>query len=238
MQRPPFDLAKIHMLDFPENQYYKDAHDKRQIYLHHTASGKGVTGDYKHWLNDPKKIATCMIIDYDGTPNQCFNSSSWGHHLGVEVPTFREHKLPANSNVALNQRSIAIEIDAWGTLALHEGKYYSWAGSVVPAEEVEAYSVPFKKIPSEKFFVTIGQAGKPAMFYHRYSRAQIETTAQLLVFWADKYKIPKTYQEDMWDVTVRALRGDPGIWTHVSVRPDKSDCHPQPELIEMLKSIS
>jgi len=44
----------------------------------------------------------------------------------------------------------------------------------------------------------------------------------------------------MWDVSQRALSGEPGIWTHVSYRqkPGKTDCHPQPELIEMLKTIA
>jgi hypothetical protein len=33
------------------------------------------------------------------------------------------------------------------------------------------------------------------------------------------------------------LRGDKGIFTHVSYRKDKRDCHPQKELVEILKSI-
>lgn len=34
-----------------------------------------------------------------------------------------------------------------------------------------------------------------------------------------------------------ALAGKPGVWTHVNFRKDKSDCHPQPQLIEMLISL-
>ena len=34
-----------------------------------------------------------------------------------------------------------------------------------------------------------------------------------------------------------ALTGKPGLWTHVNFRGDKSDCHPQPQLIEMLISL-
>lgn len=34
------------------------------------------------------------------------------------------------------------------------------------------------------------------------------------------------------------LNGYPGIWTHTNIRPDgKSDCSPQPNLIQMLKSL-
>jgi len=39
----------------------------------------------------------------------------------------------------------------------------------------------------------------------------------------------------MWNLNNSALEGTPGIWTHVSFRPDKSDCHPQLSLIKLLK---
>jgi len=45
------------------------------------------------------------------------------------------------------------------------------------------------------------------------------------------------YNGNMWDVNEDALNGEPGVWTHVSYRSDKSDCHPQPELIDVLKSL-
>jgi hypothetical protein len=35
----------------------------------------------------------------------------------------------------------------------------------------------------------------------------------------------------------KALSGTPGVWTHVSYRADKSDCHPQIELINALKEL-
>jgi len=34
-----------------------------------------------------------------------------------------------------------------------------------------------------------------------------------------------------------ALEGHPGIWSHTSVRIDKSDIFPQPELLSMLRSL-
>jgi hypothetical protein len=41
----------------------------------------------------------------------------------------------------------------------------------------------------------------------------------------------------MFEFSSDAIDGKPGVWTHVSFRKDKSDCHPQPELIDMLKTI-
>ena len=58
------------------------------------------------------------------------------------------------------------------------------------------------------------------------------------MFWKGVYNIPLGYRGDkIWDVSEEALKGEVGVWTHVSDRPDKSDCHPQPELLEMLKSL-
>lgn len=69
-------------------------------------------------------------------------------------------------------------------------------------------------------------------------------------------KISLEYNEDIWDinydtngnpigspdgakgVSKRALNGTRGIWTHTSYRRDKSDCHPQPELIQMLRNLN
>ena len=58
-----------------------------------------------------------------------------------------------------------------------------------------------------------------------------------MLLWKEKYNIPLTYNEDIWDVTTRALKGDAGVFTHNSVRYDKIDVTPQPKLIEMLKSL-
>jgi hypothetical protein len=41
----------------------------------------------------------------------------------------------------------------------------------------------------------------------------------------------------MWGLSNTAIRGNKGIFTHVSYRKDKSDCHPQKELVDVLKSI-
>jgi len=58
------------------------------------------------------------------------------------------------------------------------------------------------------------------------------------LFWGQRYNIPLDYNEDVWDVTTRALSGEPGLYTHVSVRYDKSDVYPDPRLIEMWKGLN
>lgn len=68
-------------------------------------------------------------------------------------------------------------------------------------------------------------------------------------------EIPLPYNEDIWDVdyetdrittsspdgapniSKNAMNGVKGVWTHTSYRADKSDCHPQKQLIEMLRGL-
>lgn len=233
----PINLSSIININFPDNQYYKVETHKKQICLHHTASGKGIDGDFTHWLQDPKRIATPVIVGYDGKIFRCFDSKYWGHHLGIEHSVFKQHGITSENNDSLNKMCIGIEIDAWGAVVYHQGEYRTYTGSKVPKEEVISYTPGFKTIPDSLYFRSIGAVGKTAYFYHRYSDEQIYSVAQLLKLWCDGYGIPKTYREAMWNVSAYALSGEPGIWSHVSYRSDKSDCHPQPELIEMLKSI-
>ena len=215
------DLVTIKTLTFPEDQYYKEVYPKKQIVLHHTASGRGIDGDFKHWLNTPERIATCVIIDAEGVVFQLFSSKYWGHHLGVKLDTFSKMKTTNQSNMLLNRQAIAVEIDNWGGLTKKEGKWYSYTNTLVHDENVVEYPQGYRD-----FFA-----------FEKYTAKQIETTKQLILYWADLYKIPLNYNEDMWDVSAKALEGTAGIFTHNSYRSDKSDLHPQAEMIEMLKSL-
>ena len=217
----PLDLSKIQTLAFPDSQYYKEAFEKTQVVLHHTASGRGVNGDYRWWLEDPARIATSVIIDRDGTINQLFAGKYWGHHIGCKEDFLRAKKA-TKTNKELNQHSIGIEIDAWGQLTQKDGRFYSYTGAEVPLCEVATYETPFRG----------------HRYYQCYTPAQINSVRDLLLYWGQRNNIPLSYNEDMWDVSKRALDGEAGIWTHVSYRDDKCDCHPQPSLIKMLKGLS
>jgi hypothetical protein len=60
---------------------------------------------------------------------------------------------------------------------------------------------------------------------------------KLLLYWGEVYNIPLTYNPDIWNTTNRAFKGEPGVYTHNSVRTDKVDVYPHHKLIEMLKSL-
>jgi N-acetyl-anhydromuramyl-L-alanine amidase AmpD len=195
------------------NNYYKEKFPKNQIVLHHTVSGPGIRGDLITWKKYKSNIGTCIIIDRDGTINQLFSSKYWAYHLGA-------------GNSVLDRRSIAVELDNWGQLEEKKGKLYTIYGNVV-------------KVPTTNY--PLGFRGE--QLFESYPDAQLESLGELLLFWNKRYDITMDYNEDMWDVSQNALDGKPGIWTHVSYRPwpasrNKWDCHPQPELINMLKTLS
>ena len=216
---PLIDLSEIQKLQFPEDQYFRESYPKSQIVLHHTASGRGINGDFRYWLNDPKRIATCIIIDYYGKIYQLFSSMYWGYHLGIKKSVFKKYDLPY---VNLNKTTVAVEIDSWGWLTKAEdGRFISYTNKEIPEKEVIEYPDGFR--------------GKK--YYQKYSEAQIRTVAQLLIYWNKRYDIPLDYNEDMWDVSVNALKGKRGVYTHASYRSDKFDCHPDKGLIKMLKSL-
>jgi len=223
------DKIDFHPLD--ADQYYHEKIAKKQIYLHHTASNPDPYGVLRWWNHTPEIIATAFIIGgsakkndawKDGSIVQVFNSSYWAWHLGLK----REH-LAMGGNLArpskeLNQISIGIEICNWGYLTESDNGFKSYAGVVVP----------------DAYVVELDQPYRGHKYYQKYTDAQLETTRELVYYLCNKWSIPTMYKgDDMFDIDARPLQGDPGIWTHTSVRPDKTDCFPQKELVEMLRSL-
>ena len=101
------------------------------------------------------------------------------------------------------------------------GYYYNYVGGKVDYTEVT--------ILDKKY--------KGHIYWQAYTDAQIESTRQLLVYLCDTYNIPRTYFSTIFDIDKRALRGESGIFTHNSVRHDKSDIYPCPRMITMLESL-
>jgi hypothetical protein len=219
---------KLTQYNFSKNQYIQEEHSKTQIYIHHTAGNSDPLGVFKGWESNQERISTCVVIGgkpansksawSDGEVIQGFSSKFWGYHLGLKESTFQRFKLPYKS---LDKSSIGIEICNWGQLTLKNGKFYNYVNRIVNAEDVV-------ELPKEH---------RGFKYYHAYTDNQIAAVKELLIGWKDKYGISLKYNDDIWDVTTRALKGDAGVYTHNSVRFDKVDVSPQPKLIEMLKSL-
>lgn len=228
-------LEKIVVVGFPPDQYYREVTPKNQIVLHHTVSGRGAKGDINWWLTDKRRIATHIIIDYKGVPYQCYSSRFWGHHLGIKMKFLQDEEFNdwSTRNVKLNKHSIGIEIDAWGGLLQKDEEWYAAKWDKIRRKNVPNLKT---KIPIER--VQLYPEGYRGFYaFEKYTDEQIETVKELLLYWKKKYKIPLSYNPNMWRVNKQALSGESGVWSHTSFRQDKSDVHPQPELVEMLKSL-
>ena len=215
------DISKIKWYPAPDKEYHKEEHPKKQIVLHHTASGGNSKGDIDYLNGQDGKVHVAFWIDRDGTIWQAFSSKYYAPHLGVPTSTFQKFKVK-NTVDALHKSSIGIELDNWGYLTKKGDKFYSWSNELVKPENVVTYPEGF-----------LGQK-----YYEKYYEPQISALKELLEYLCDTFKISKTYNEDMWKVSTNALSGKNGIYTHISYRESgKWDCHPQGELISMLKSL-
>jgi hypothetical protein len=222
------DPSTITQYSLPDSQYIKEETTKTQIYLHHTAGNANGVGVYEGWKATQDRIATCIVISgkpragqgwRDGQIVQGFSSRFWAYHLGLKSDTFRRFGLPFKS---LDKISVGIEICNWGQLTKTARGWETYVGSLVSDDEV----------------CTLPTAFKGFRHFHSYTDAQIESTRQLLVYWKDRLGIPISYKGDeIFALDKRALAGEPGVYTHNSVRRDKVDVYPHPKLVEMLKSL-
>ena len=230
------NLSDIVQVDFPEDQYYREETQKTQIVIHHTVSGGLAQGVIDWWNTDPQKIATQFVIQNDGTIYQLYSSKFWAHHLGVKADFLKAQGFAdyGSRNLLLNKSTVAMETCNWGGLVKADDgtyhpakwdttlrKYVPYMKVTIPEENVQEYDKPFRDF----------------IYFEKYTPEQINSIGQLVTYLCDKFGIDKTYKEDMWAVSKNALGSVPGIWTHVSYRADKSDCHPQEDLIDMLQNL-
>ena len=214
------NLKEIIQLAYPARKYFSTVYDKKQIVLHHTVSGDGVTGDITHWIKSKFNMGTCVIISRNGEINQVFSSKYWAYHLGVPGSTYKKIGVPYKR---WDMNSIGVEIDSYGGLKKGtDGLWRTVYGELIDQDKVVEYPKGYRG-----YFA-----------FEKYTDEQIESVRQLLVFWCERYSIPLEYKGKMWDVNADALSGEAGIWSHTSFRFDKSDVHPQAELITMLKNLS
>lgn len=214
----------IKEIPFTSSQYYPEIQTKNQIVLHHTVSDPtSPLGDVNSWLSDNQRVATYAILGYDGTLYKCFKSNHWGHHLGIKQIDLKRlgFKDYLFRNELLNKHSIAIEIDAWGGLTKQGNKF------------LNAYGKPI----SDKLEVADCN-WRGYTHFQKYSDAQIEALEFLLPIIMEANKIPNHGLKDgNFGVSMDALSGVPGIYSHSNYRADKSDLYPDERIIKLLNSL-
>lgn len=209
---------QIVQLDFPETEYYKSTYEKTQIVLHHTVSDGSAQSVATYWTSLENRIGTPVVIDKEGVINQLFSSRYYAGHVGDTEDEMHAFSLPYRS---CSKTSIGVELVNMGGLTEKDGKL------------TDAYGQEFKGE-----YVHYPAGYRSYNYFARYTDKQLESLRRLLIYWCNRYDIPNTYYPDIWSVNRNALRGDSGIYTHASFRYDKSDTHPQPELVTMLKNLT
>jgi len=212
------DIQAIKQVRLKDNQYFAEESPKTQIYLHHTAGNGNAEGVSRYWNGNDSRIATAFIIGENGTIVQCFSSKHWAWHLGIDQEDFARNGAKYSN---LNKLSVGIEVCNWGYLKKKGDKFYNYAGGVVNPSYVTELETPYKGYK----------------YWYKYSDAQIESLRQLVVYLCDTYDIPKEYRSEIWAIDKEAFKGSKGIFTHNSVRKDKSDMYPDPRVIKMLENL-
>ena len=217
-----FPLAKI---------FYDGPTPKKQIFIHHTAgSTKSPERTVAGWNTRTDHVATHYITNNIGDVEQVFADEGWANHLGIKASTFDKLGITRQN---LNKTSLSIEMQSFGWCDLIDGKYVTAYKNTLSSEKVGR--------PVDKNGNFISYKGHE--FYEKYNSQSIENVKSIIQEWMNKYSIPFTYDYDTLfpnlnnNLSLAALSGTPGIYTHNSVRRDKSDIWPQQELIDMLKSL-
>jgi N-acetyl-anhydromuramyl-L-alanine amidase AmpD len=212
------DIQKIVQKRLSKGQFFEEASEKTQIYLHHTAGNGNAEGVARYWNSNDSRIATAFVVGENGTIVQCFSSKHWAWHLGIDSQDFATRGLPYKN---LNKLSVGIEVCNWGMLKEKNGKFYNYVKGEINPSYVTTLETPYKGYKH----------------WYRYTDAQIEATRQLIVYLCETYGIPKDYRKEIWGLDVEAFKGSKGIYTHNSVRKDKADIYPCPRMIKMLESL-
>lgn len=206
--------ASIQLIQYnlPERNYIKEKTKKTQIVWHHTGSNGVATSTIDWWanrLNGKGTIGTCIVIDRTGLVYQAFSSAYWANSIGL-------------GKKRIEERIVGIELSSWGGLHFRNGSWRSYAGTKVSENDIVFYETAFRGYH----------------VFQKYSEAQIEAGVAMTKYFSEKFEIPITFEYDkFFKYSKEAIDGDAGLFSHVSYRKDKSDCHPQPSLIEALKSM-
>jgi len=203
------------------------------FFIHHTAGWDNPFNTVSNWNRDKRgRVATQYCIGgtnvkgkeakYDGVVVECFPNNYLGWHLG-KVGNFKISKM-----------SGGVELNNFGYLTKKGDKYYTYVNTEVKPE----------------FVCDLGYKFRGHQYWHAYSDKQIESLRLLILHLKDIYPkmdlvngIPKMLKDGVHPKDAFEFNEDAyyarqfGLWSHTSVRKDKFDCFPQPELVNMLKAL-
>lgn len=220
-----------------DGEYYKEIFTKDTIFIHHTAGSHRPDWSIDGWAHDRSKsggqlaVATAYVIggistrdknaDFDGLIYRAFDDKYWAHHLGTNQA----------NNKFLNQKSIGIEICNYGPLIkTTDGTFLNYVKSAVPADMAAELPTPYRGFKyyqkyTDKQLIALKELMQDIA--HRNPHIDLKTGLRLFIGGG----------ASAFEINQGAEKGVPGIWSHSNVLTTKFDVWPQPQLIDLIKSL-
>jgi hypothetical protein len=206
-----------------EGFYHKQAIDKTQIVLHHSAGWDNARQMFEVWKRDnAHHVATAIGITDSGEIIRGYDEAFWAVHIGA-------YDVGLTNFLQLETQSIGVEICNWGALETRNNIHYTWVSDY--GKRGRAVTLPQERVIELNY--------KGYKFYEAYTDAEIESTRRWIMLNAIRFNIPLSYNaKDFWEVSPAACAGKPGLYTHNSFISWKSDISPQPKMIAMLEKFN
>ena len=203
-KRKDMKIYNMHHL-LDDNQFYQEETPKERIVLHHTAGGSA-RSSIEWWNQKPDRVSTPYLIDRNGDILETFSPKKWAYALGI------------NSSSA-EKKSIHIEIANRGWLVEHKGGIYYQVGSKLQRFDGE--------------YVRYKQDHRGHKIYEKYTKEQVASVVALIDYLNSEFKlgIPGSQIKEFWHYDFNSKKK---IISHTTLRKDKSDIHPQPDLIQAI----
>lgn len=210
------EIIKAHLKN---GQYLDRAYPKMAITLHHTV-GTSAKSALEWWDQTPARIGAQYIIDRDGKIYEAFQPDMWAYHIGIngDQDWFEKH-------------NIGIELVSMG--GLHDVEGLSVFYPLYPNKTK-------KVVVKDENVVKLKDDYRGYTLFHKYTDAQIQSLKELLEHLIKEFNITLQDEEhfkDFWEYKHEVINKKmPGLWSHSTLRKDKSDIFPYKPLIDMLKA--
>lgn len=211
----------------PKNEYLNGKYSNEYIILHHTAGYDDPNAVIDCWGRDSLgRVATEFVIGgkrctdgrstYDGQIVRSYPAGNQAYHIGASGSSY------------MNTHSVGIELCNMGWVK--NGKAYT--GALVMPDQIVSLKEPFRGYIN----------------WHKYTNKQLQSLRELLLYIAKRDNIDLHKGVYQWirsegatkafDFHSDAYYGKvKGLLCHSSIRKDKFDMSPQPELIDMILSL-
>ena len=219
----------IESYHLPENEYVKKETSKKFIVNHHTAGRENPYKTVDHWARDNRgRVGTNYVIggvstdgtniEYDGKILRSIDDEYYGWHIG------------AGGSFYLKEHSLSIEVCSAGGLRNINGVWRTWFNEEVENSQVCELKKPFRGYRA----------------FQKYSEEQLKSLKAVWIYLANKHNIDIRQGMQNWllngknsfEWNIEAYSGKvEGMLNHTNLRKDKSDMFPQPELLDLIRSI-